>query len=52
MANKKREMVDEHLMHIVKNTTPLQRMIWLKKSVAFWKKKEIQRQSKRAGSVL
>ena len=36
-------MVDEHLLYIVKNTTPFQRMVWLKKSIDFWKKMEIKR---------
>jgi hypothetical protein len=42
--NRKKEMVDEHLLHIVKNTTSFQRLVWLKKSIDFWKKMETRRQ--------
>jgi len=33
-----KEMADPHLFHIVKNTTPFQRMMWWKKNLDFWKK--------------
>ena len=47
----KKETIDEHLMHIVKNTTPFQRMVWLKKSIDFWKMAETKRLGKRAKPV-
>lgn len=43
----KKDLIDEHLMHIVKNTTPLQRLVWLKKQMVFWKKMETKRLSSR-----
>ncbi len=36
--NKKAQMVDEHLLHVYKNTTPKQRLVWLKKNIDFCKK--------------
>jgi hypothetical protein len=47
----KKEMVDEHLMHIIKSTTPFQRMVWLKKSIDFWKMVETKRLTKRVKPV-
>jgi hypothetical protein len=40
MKNKKnkKQMVDEHLLYVYKNTTPLQRLVWLKKQIDFCKK--------------
>lgn len=29
--------IDEHLLYILKNTTPYQRLVWLKKAFEFWK---------------
>jgi len=29
--------VDENLIYIFENTTPYQRMLWLKKAIKFWK---------------
>lgn len=45
MTSKKENMVDEHLLHILKNTTPLQRMIWLKKNIDFFKKMQTRKQN-------
>jgi len=36
--NKKAQMVDEHLLHVYKNTTPKQRLVWLKKTLIFAKR--------------
>ncbi len=44
----KKEGADQHLIHILKNTTPYQRMVWLKKNIEFWKKMEMKRRGKRA----
>ena len=35
--SKKKSDIDDHLMHIVKNTTPYERLVWLKKALNFWK---------------
>lgn len=43
----KKELVNEHLIHILEKTTPYQRMIWLKKNLEFWKKMEKKRRGKR-----
>ena len=43
----KKEMIDQHLMHIVKNTTPFQRMVWLKKQIDLWKKMQTKKQAQR-----
>lgn len=29
--------VDENLIYILENTTPYQRLLWLKRAVKFWK---------------
>ncbi|MBI2041421.1 MAG: hypothetical protein HYT20_00180 [Candidatus Nealsonbacteria bacterium] len=29
--------VDENLIYIFENTTPYQRMLWLKRAIEFWK---------------
>jgi len=47
----KKELVDQHLLYILKNTTPYQRMVWLKKNFEFWKKIETKRPGKRTKSV-
>ncbi len=36
--NKKMETVDPHLMHVYKNTTPAQRLKWLKRALDFARK--------------
>lgn len=33
----KNKSIDENLVYILKNTTPYQRMVWLKKAFEFWK---------------
>jgi len=33
----KKEIANEHLIHILEKTTPYQRMVWLKKAIKFWK---------------
>ena len=33
----KKKPDNDHLIYIFKHTTPYQRMIWLKKAIAFWK---------------
>lgn len=33
----KNKSIDENLIYILKNTTPCQRMVWLKKAFEFWK---------------
>ena len=33
----KKETANDHLIHILKKTTPYQRMVWLKKAFEFWK---------------
>jgi len=30
--------VDENLIYVFKNSTPYQRMVWLKKAFNFWRK--------------
>lgn len=35
--SEKKKDIDEHLLYILKNTTPYQRMVWLKKAFQFWK---------------
>ena len=35
--SKKKSDIDDHLMHIVKNTTPYERLVWLKKNIDFLK---------------
>ena len=37
MKKGKKILPYKHLDHILKNTTPYQRMIWLKKAIEFWK---------------
>lgn len=34
----KKEIVNEHLIHILEKTTPYQRMVWLAKTLEFWKR--------------
>lgn len=34
---KKKISYNEHLDYIFKNTTPYQRMLWLKRALEFWK---------------
>lgn len=34
----KKENVNEHLIHILEKTTPYQRLVWLGKTLEFWKK--------------
>lgn len=29
--------IDEHLLYVFKNTTPRERLVWLKKAFEFWK---------------
>jgi|GEM_PF-5393449 hypothetical protein len=41
-----KETVDPHLLYIAKNTTPLQRMMWWKKNLVFWKKIQANIQTK------
>jgi len=48
MANKKKETIDQHLLHIVKNTTPFERMVWLKKNIDFFKKMQAEKHNLRA----
>jgi hypothetical protein len=33
-----KQTIDPHLLYIAKNTSPLQRMMWWKKNLDFWKK--------------
>ena len=33
----KNKYVDENLIYIFENTTPYQRLLWLKKAIEFWK---------------
>jgi hypothetical protein len=47
MKNKKEKTVNEHLMHVYKNTTPLERLMWLKRMRDFWIKMETKRIAKR-----
>jgi hypothetical protein len=42
----KKELVDEHLIRILKKTTPYQRMVWLKKNLDFWKKIKKEKRNK------
>lgn len=41
----KKELANEHLLHILKNTTPYQRMVWLKKTFEFWRGLEMKEYS-------
>jgi len=34
---KNNQYVDENLIYIFKNTTPYQRLLWLKRAFNFWK---------------
>ncbi len=34
---KENKYVDENLIYVLENTTPYQRMLWLKRVLAFWK---------------
>ncbi len=34
----KKEAVNEHLIHILEKTTPYQRLVWLGKTLEFWKR--------------
>jgi len=47
MKSKKENMVDEHLLHIIKNTTAFDRMVWLKKNIDFFKKMQTRKQNSR-----
>jgi hypothetical protein len=38
MKNAKQKTIDPHLIYIYKNTTPAQRLEWLKRAVGFAKK--------------
>lgn len=33
----KNKYVDENLIYVFENTTPYQRLLWLKKAIEFWK---------------
>jgi len=34
---KKQSDIDDHLLYILRNTTPKERLVWLKKAFYFWK---------------
>ena len=38
--------VDENLIYVFKNSTPYQRMVWLKKAFEFWKLFQVERLEK------
>ena len=38
--------MDENLIYILENTTPYQRMVWLKKAFEFWKLFQVERLEK------
>jgi len=35
--SKKKSDIDDHLIYIIRNTTPYERLVWLKKAFEFWK---------------
>ena len=47
----KKEIANEHLIHILEKTTPYQRIVWLGKTLEFWKwvikQKRLPRQKKK-----
>jgi len=42
---KHNKYIDENLIYILENTTPYQRMVWLKKAFNFWKLSQKNRKS-------
>jgi len=43
---KENKYIDENLIYILNNTTPYQRLLWLKKAVEFWKIFETRRRNR------
>ena len=43
---KENKYVDENLIYVFKNTTPYQRLVWLKKAFSFWKLMQIKKRKK------